>query len=169
MAQRRPQKGCFAKGRRKRFGRNWWDNPVATGYYDKSRSAQSLGAHELAPDPPQTSARFVVSVPRTRTAVGYPDRQGDSIVDPVLKGYEAASSVAIGVEMCKTNKFAYSDEGIEDIEQRLNRLDRQIADRIAAASETVGCNGKALALRTFNMEVPRRREQRKTGDFTLAA
>ena len=42
-------------------------------------------------------------------------------------------------------------------------------DRIAAASETVGCNGKALALRTFNMEVPRRREQRKTGDFTLAA
>jgi hypothetical protein len=83
------------------------DNPVATRHYDKGRSAQRLGTHKLARDPPQTSARLVISVPGTRTAARYADGQGHSVVDPVLKGNEAASFDAVGVEICEPNEFGY--------------------------------------------------------------
>ena len=102
---------AFAESCRERFGRNRRNNPVVTGDYDKGWSAQSLGTHELARDPPQTSARFVIPVPRTRAAIGHPDRQRHSIIDPVLKSHKAASFAAIGVEIRKTNEFAHGEKG----------------------------------------------------------
>ena len=94
-----------------------------TGDYNKGWSAQSLGTHELAGDPPETSARFVIPVPRTRTATSHPDRQRHSIIDPVLKSHKAAC----GIEIRKTNEFAHGGKGVEDIEQSLDRLDRYFA------------------------------------------
>jgi len=99
--------------------------------------------------------------------MGHPDRQRHSIIDPVLKSHKATRFAAIGIEIRKTNEFAHDGKGVEDIEQSLDRLDRDFAAPTGEANQAIGGASKAQALYTFGMKIPERREQCKAGDLRL--
>ncbi len=153
-----------ALGIGERRGGKWRHDTVARWDHHQRRPLDLRRHDTLAADGPFALAGQVLAVPADQTLARDGACQGCAFVQPILQQHEVARLLALLIHAEEARELLHGEPGIDRPEQRLQDVDRQLADFVRHLGEQRPCGEQEGVAGLVGMEIPRRSEQRQPGD-----